>query len=229
MKITVRYFAGLRERIGQPSQILELPDGTRVRTALDITLGGLKKSHDTLPRVMMAVNGEYVEPDSELHDGDELALIPPVSGGDTEGRLLASNVFVRITGERVDPAPLVEKVRSNSDGCVVLFVGVTRDHHIGRRVLHLEYEAYQPMAEQEMTAIIERMKTGWDIGSVAVVHRVGRVDIGEASMVLAVSAPHRGPAFEAASFFVDELKKTVPIWKKEFFEDGEVWVGDEQQ
>ena len=133
---------------------------------------------------------------------------------------------VAITEGVLDPAPLVERVRSDRDGCVVTFLGVTRDHNEGRRVLRLEYEAYRPMAEQKMTEIIEEMQARWKIGSVAVVHRVGRVDVGEASMVLAVSAPHRGPAFEAAEHFVDRLKEVVPIWKKEFFEGGEVWVGD---
>ena len=138
-------------------------------------------------------------------------------------------IDVTITEGALDPAPLVGRVRSDRDGCVVTFLGVTRDHNDGRRVLHLEYEAYRPMAERKMTEVIGEMKARWDIGSVAVAHRVGRVDIGEASMVLAVSAPHRGPAFEAAQYFVDQLKKVVPIWKKEFFEGGEVWIGDERR
>ena len=138
-------------------------------------------------------------------------------------------IDVTITEGALDPAPLVESVRSDRDGCVVTFLGVTRDHNDGRRVLHLEYEAYRPMAERKMAEVIGEMKARWDIGSVAVAHRVGRVDIGEASMVLAVSAPHRGSAFEAAQHFVDQLKKVVPIWKKEFFEGGEVWIGDERR
>ena len=136
------------------------------------------------------------------------------------------NIGVTITEEMLDPAPLAERVRSDRDGCVVTFLGVTRDHNEGRRVLRLEYEAYQPMAERKMAEIIDEMKARWEIGSVAVAHRVGRVDVGETSMVLAVSAPHRAPAFEAAQYFVDQLKRVVPIWKKEFFEGGEVWIGD---
>jgi len=135
---------------------------------------------------------------------------------------------VAISTEPLDPAPLLERVRSDRDGAVVTFLGVTRDHNDGRRVLHLEYEAYQPMAEQVMTEIIGEMKARWPIGEVAVAHRVGRVDIGETSMVLAVSAAHREPAFEAALYFVDRLKEVVPIWKKEYFEGGEVWIGDDR-
>ena len=138
-------------------------------------------------------------------------------------------IDVTITEEPLDPAPLVEQVRSDRDGVVVTFLGVTRDHNEGRRVLYLEYEAYRPMAERKMAEIIDEMKARWKIGSVAVAHRVGRVDIGETSMVVAVSAPHRGPAFEAAMHFVDQLKRVVPIWKKEYCEGGEVWVGDEGQ
>jgi len=136
-------------------------------------------------------------------------------------------IDVTITEEVLDPAPLVERVRSDRDGCVVTFLGVTRDHNEGRRVLHLEYEAYRPMAERKIAEIVEEMEARYPIGSVAIAHRVGRVDVGETSLVVAVSAPHRGPAFEAASYFVDELKRVVPIWKKEVFEDGEVWVGDD--
>ena len=136
-------------------------------------------------------------------------------------------IDVTITEKRLDPAPLVERVRSDRDGCVVTFLGVTRDHNEGRRVLYLEYEAYRPMAERKMAEIIDEMKARWEIGSAAVAHRVGRVDVGETSMVVAVSAPHRGPAFEAAMHFVDRLKRVVPIWKKEFFEGGEVWIGDD--
>ena len=126
----------------------------------------------------------------------------------------------------MDPGPLTEFVRTESDGAIVTFLGVTRNHNEGRRVLYLEYEAYRPMADQVIAEIIDDMKGRYEIGQVAVAHRTGRVDIGETSMIVAVGAPHRRPAFEAALHFIDRLKQIVPIWKKEYFEGGEVWIGD---
>ena len=126
----------------------------------------------------------------------------------------------------MDPGPLTEFVRTEIDGAVVTFLGVTRNHNEGRRVLFLEYEAYRPMADKVIAEIIGEMKSRFEIGRVAIAHRTGRVDIGETSMVVAVGAAHRRPAFEAALHFIDQLKRIVPIWKKEYFEGGEVWIGD---
>ena len=133
---------------------------------------------------------------------------------------------VTITDDPLDPGPLTEFVRTESDGAIVTFLGVTRNHNEGRRVLYLEYEAYRPMADRVIAEIIDDMKCRYEIGQVAVAHRTGRVDIGEMSMVVAVGAAHRRPAFEAALHFIDRLKQIVPIWKKEYFEGGEVWIGD---
>ena len=133
---------------------------------------------------------------------------------------------ILITGEPLDPDPLTRHVTTDEDGAVVTFLGVTRDHNAGRRVEYLEYEAYRPMADEQIRAIIGEMQSRWEIGRVAIAHRTGRVDIGETSMVVAVGAPHRRPAFEAALHFIDRLKETVPIWKKEYFEGGEVWIGE---
>jgi MoaE-MoaD fusion protein len=183
---------------------------------------------------MVAVNGEYAEMTVTLHDGDEVALIPPVSGGSEKMAGPAANrqgrvrefQAIQITDMPLDAAPLIDYVRADQDGAVVTFYGVTRDHNEGRRVKYLEYEAYEPMATRKIEEIIAEMKLKWEIGRVSVAHRTGRVNIGETSMVLAVSAPHRRPAFEAALYFVDRLKEIVPIWKKEYFEGGDVWIGE---
>ena len=173
--------------------------------------------------VMLARNGVYVDRTVVVEDGDEIAVIPPVSGGSGDG---GGSEHVWVTGDEIVADEVVRLVGSDRDGAVVVFHGVTRDHNEGRSVLWLEYEAYSPMAEDMMSQIIGEMRRRWEIGDVAVCHRTGRVDIGETSMVLAVSAAHRRPAFESALYFIDRLKEVVPIWKKEYFEGGEVWIGE---
>lgn len=134
--------------------------------------------------------------------------------------------YIEIAASTLDPAVYAARVRADVNGAVVTFEGVTRNHNDGRVVLYLEYEAYRPMADRKIAELIAEMRKRWPIDRVAVGHRLGRVDIGETSLVIAVSAAHRRPAFEAALYFVDRLKEVVPIWKKEYFDGGEVWIGD---
>ncbi len=134
--------------------------------------------------------------------------------------------MILITEQPLDPNTLTDAVRADSDGALVTFEGVTRNHNDGRVVEYLEYEAYRPMADEKLRELVDEIKDRWAIDRVAVAHRIGRVDIGEISLVIAVSAAHRRPAFEAALYFVDRLKEVVPIWKKEVYEGGEVWIGD---
>ena len=228
MQVSVRLFAGLRERAKTNSLSVTLKDGATVQDAIDavsgMVQGGLKERGYT----MLAVNRQYVTGDYILKDRDELALIPPVSGGSVgiQTGLPESFQNVLITADPLDPEPLTRHVTTEEDGAVVTFLGVTRSNNVGREVDYLEYEAYRPMADEQMNVIIDEMKSRWEIGRVAVAHRTGRVDIGETSMVVAVGAPHRKPAFEAALYFVDRLKEVVPIWKKEYFKGGEVWIGE---
>lgn len=201
VKVSVRLFAQLRERAGARELELELPEGALVSDAL-VVLDDLAAG---LP-VVLAVNREYAPQDTELHAGDEIALIPPVSGG--------AAPWVRVTGEPLDPGALAARVSDARAGAVVTFTGVTRE------VDHLDYEAYEDMALERMRAIVEAAVERHGLCAAAAEHRVGRVDLSEASVAVAVSAPHRGEAFEGAREIIDELKATAPIWKRE---EGE-WV-----
>ena len=219
--VTVRLFAGVREAAGVPSVGVELAAPATIRDAVEAASRAVPGEWRLPKTVLLASNGEYGSNETVLENGDEVAIIPPVSGGAG-----AMTQEVTITDDPLDPEPLTEFVTTDVDGAVVTFLGVTRNHNEGRRVLYLEYEAYRPMADQMMAEIIGEMKSRYEIGRVAVAHRTGRVDIGETSMVVAVGAAHRRPAFEAALHFIDRLKQIVPIWKKEYFEGGEVWIGD---
>ena len=224
MRVTVLFFAGARERAGTGRVEIELDAGSSLGDAIDCALASVDREGVLPSNVMLARNGIYVDKYKHLEDGDEIAVIPPVSGGGDSNDVETSRVWV--TEEEIDADRVLGLVGSDQDGAVVVFHGVTRDHNEGRSVLYLEYEAYSPMAENVMLQIIGEMKEKWEIGEVAVCHRAGRVDIGETSMVLAVSAAHRRPAFESALYFIDRLKEVVPIWKKEYFEGGEVWIGE---
>ena len=221
VSVTVRLFAGVREAAGVSSVDLELPAPATIGDAVEAASRAVPGAWRLPKTALLASNGEYGSNETVIEDGDEVAVIPPVSGGAVNGAH-----EITITDDPLDPEPLTEFVTTDVDGAVVTFLGVTRNHNEGRRVLYLEYEAYRPMADQVIAEIIGEMKVRFEIGRVAVAHRTGRVDIGETSMVVAVGAAHRRPAFEAALHFIDRLKQIVPIWKKEYFEGGEVWIGD---
>jgi len=207
--VTIRFFAALREQAGQRERELELADGARVDDVWPaLGLG------DEPRGLVYAVNRAYVERGAPLADGDEVALIPPVSGGD----FLLSEAPLSL--ERV-----VAEVASDDAGAVATFVGTTRARSRGRDVVRLEYEAYEGMAESEMARIAAELRERHDLIAVAIHHRVGRVEIGETSVVIAVSAAHRAAALEACREAIDTLKETVPLWKKELYVGGEEWIG----
>ena len=203
----MRLFAGLRERAGYSER--ELAGVARVADVWPAL--GLGDEPDGL---LYAVNREYADAGRELADGDEVALIPPVSGGS-----------FRISGERLSLAAVVGEVEDESAGAVATFLGTVRRESRGRTVLYLEYEAYAEMAEGVMAQIAADLEQRYDLWAVAIHHRVGRVEIGEASVAIAVSAPHREDALAACKEAIDTLKQTVPLWKKEVYEGGEEWLG----
>ena len=211
MTVTVRLFAALRERAGWSQRRVELDDGARVDDVWPALALG-----EEPPGLVYARNREYVKRGAALADGDEVAVIPPVSGGG-----------FRIQAEPLDPGALVAEVADPRAGAISLFIGTTREESRGRRVIRLEYEAYAGMVETEMARIAAALQECYDVLRVAMAHRTGEVPIGEASVVIAVSAAHRGAAADACREAIDTLKRTVPIWKKEVFEGGEEWIGRE--
>ena len=209
MRVVVRLFAGLRERAGARSRELDLPEGATVADVWPaLGLG------DEPAGLLYAVNRAYVERTRALAAGDEVALIPPVSGG-----------AFRLSGEPLSLEAAVSEVASDDAGAVATFVGTTRRRSRGRDVVRLEYEAYEGMAEAEMERIAAELRARYALLDVAIHHRVGTVGVGETSVVIAVSAAHRADALAACRDAIDELKVTVPLWKKEVYEGGEEWVG----
>jgi len=209
VKVRVRLFAALRERAGSRSVEVELPDGAVVGDVWDELGFG-----DEPGGLLYAVNRDYAEKSAELSPGDEVAVIPPVSGGD-----------FRLSETPLSIDEAVAEVRTDEAGAIASFVGTTRARSRGRVVTYLEYEAYEGMAEQVMAELAESLKGRHDLCEVAIHHRIGRVDIGETSVVIAVSAPHRADALIACHEAIDELKVSVPLWKKEVYEGGEEWIG----
>ncbi len=209
MKVRVRLFAGLRERAGSGSVEVELPDGAVVGDVWSALRLGEEPGG-----LLYALNRGYAEKGVLLSSGDEVAMIPPVSGGD-----------FKLSEKPLSLEDAVSEVRSDEAGAVAAFVGTTRARSRGRDVLHLEYEAYEGMAEQVMADLASTLKARHELCEVAIHHRIGWVDIGETSVVIAVSAPHRAAALTACHEAIDELKITVPLWKKEVYEGGEEWIG----
>lgn len=214
MRIVVRLFAGLREQAGLRETAVELPAGA---TAGDVWAAlGLG---DEPSGLMLAVNRAYVERGQALADGDEVAMIPPVSGG----------APFLVTGEPLSLDAAVAEVGSAAAGAIATFVGTTRAHSRGREVVRLEYEAYEEMAVAEMERLAAGLRERHDVVGIAIHHRTGVVGPGEPSVVIAVSAAHRAPALAACAEAIDTLKLTVPLWKKEIYADGSRWLGSEAQ
>jgi MoaE-MoaD fusion protein len=220
MKVKVRLFGSLREEAGCQELEMELADNGCVadlRTALGSRFASVESLGE---RLRLAVNLELAREDQGLAEGDEVALLPPVAGGSgAEKRCTLSQ-------DPLDEAEIVKRVSARDTGGIVTFVGTVRDHARGHAIEFLEYEAYPEMAEREMEKIADEAAARWPGTRVAMAHRVGHLEIGDAAVVIAACAPHRAEAFEACRFAIDTLKVTVPIWKKEVAVDGEYWVDD---
>jgi MoaE-MoaD fusion protein len=206
MSVTVKVFAGLRERAGWGERELEAASVAEVWPQLGLG--------DEPAGLLYAVNQEYADRSRALMDGDEVAIIPPVSGG-----------AFRLVDRPIDLDAVVAEVEDERAGAIATFQGTVRRQSRGRQVIALEYEAYAGMAEKIMSEIAERAKERHDLCKVAIAHRTGRCEVGDVSVVIAVSAAHRHPALTACSEIIDELKGRVPLWKKELYEGGEEWIG----
>ncbi|TMG33014.1 MAG: hypothetical protein E6H93_02695 [Chloroflexi bacterium] len=221
MNVRVVLFAKPRELVGQPNLELALPAGA---TAAD-AWSQLSSRYDLgpLPRSFRcAVNSEYAGWNDPLKEGDELAVIPPVSGGAIGER----HGLVALREEPLDPAAIADRIRSIDEGALVVFEGIVRAHSRGKQVRALVYEAYGSMAQKQMEQLADEARRRWSILDLTVVHRTGTLQVGEISVVIAVTASHRGEAFDACEWLIDELKHTVPIWKKEVYTEGEAWIDD---
>jgi molybdopterin synthase catalytic subunit len=211
-------FARYREAAGHDRVEVDIPDGGSVEAAWAAVVMRHPELDRFRPYTLFAIGTDYVQSDATLRPGEELCCFPPVSGG-------ADDLY-RVTDQPLSEAALSEAVADPEVGGIVAFSGVVRNETGGRRVKFLEYEAHPPMAEAKMREIGEAVRARWaGVRRVAMAHRIGRLEIGEASVIIAVGAAHRREAFEACRFAIDRLKETVPVWKKEHFEDGEVWVG----
>ena len=223
MKVVVRLFGALREEVGERELSLDLRDGAtavELRELLATQYAGFDQLGD---RLATSVNRELVPADSVLSEGDEVAFLPPVSGGSAALPEVARCTLSELP---LDENEVTARVTGRDAGGVVTFVGAVRDRARGREIEHLEYEAYPEMAVREMEKIAEQAAARWPGTRVAIAHRTGHLEIGEAAVVIAAAAPHRAEAFEACRFAIDTLKQTVPIWKKEVAVDGQYWVDD---
>jgi len=216
MKIRVRLFAAMKDIIGRREIVLEVPEGTTASELLRRFAVEYPRLQALQPSLLVAVNREYVEAARALKDGDEVAYIPPVSGG--------ADLY-EVTESPLSLDGLVMVVRQNTSGAVATFLGVVREFARGRRVSFLEYDAYPEMATATMRRIGEEIRLRWPVDRIAIVHRIGRLEIGEASIAIAVSSAHRREALEACAFAIERVKEIVPIWKKEVWTDGAEWIG----
>lgn len=220
MEVVVRYFAIVREIVGRSVEHLQLSESATAGEVFDGLVGEHPRLERLKPVTMLMVNKVYVTEDHKLRDGDELALIPPVSGG--------AQARFRVQSEPLDPRLIESLVAHPGAGAIATFIGTVRDHGRDRAVTHLEYEAYAPAAELKLAEIGEEIRERWGVDHVAIAHRVGSLAIGEASVVISVASAHRDAAFEACRYAIERIKEIVPVWKKEHYADGAVWLGSER-
>ncbi|HYP06689.1 MAG TPA: molybdenum cofactor biosynthesis protein MoaE [Bryobacteraceae bacterium] len=223
MRVKVLFFGQLKDITGLSEDSAELAAGASLEAIFDHYAAQYPRMRDLRPSIVIARNHQFAEASTPVAEGDEIAFLPPVSGGALKG---GRNIF-ELTRQPIDSASVRERVLTPEDGAVVVFEGVVRNNTKGRATKFLDYECYEPMALKTMQQIGEEIAQSHAITQIAMVHRLGRMEISEISVLIVVSAPHRKPAFDAAFEGINRLKKLVPIWKKEHFADGEVWVDGE--
>lgn len=225
MRVRILFFGMLKELAGQASDTIDLAEGASVAEVLRHYESQIPRLKEAMSSLAVAVNQEYARPDTKLNAGDEIALLPPVSGGVLEQ--LGSRSHAKIVREVIDTQQVVGALKRGEDGAALVFEGIVRNQTRGRKTLYLEYEAYEQMAVTQLENLATESLEKFQVRDVAIVHRLGRLEIGETSVLIAVASAHRAAAFEACRWLIDTLKRTVPIWKKEFFEDGAVWADGE--
>jgi MoaE-MoaD fusion protein len=229
MRVRVLFFGALKDIVGRAEESLELPAQATLASVFEAYCQRFETLRERRPSILFARNREFATPETGLMENDEVAFLPPVSGGSGRELNIADpegHRFV-ITRKPIDSQQLARCLQRPEDGAVVVFEGVVRDNTKGRRTTHLEYECYEPMAIEHMARIGRELAARFEIGRIGMIHRLGRLEIGEASVAVIATSPHRRPAFEAALEGINRLKREVPIWKKEYFADGAVWVDGE--
>lgn len=224
MRVKVLFFGVLKDIVGTAEDTIEVAPEATLATVFQAYAERFETLRNKRPSILFARNRDFATGETGLAENDEIAFLPPVSGGSGEP---ANGHHYSIVREPIDSKRLSSELKRPEDGAVVIFEGVVRDNTKGRPTLFLEYECYQPMALAQMRRIGDEIAQQFAIGRIGIVHRLGRLQIGEASVAVVAAAPHRRPAFEAALEAIDRLKREVPIWKKEFFADGAVWVDGE--
>jgi molybdopterin synthase catalytic subunit/molybdopterin converting factor small subunit len=227
MRVRVLFFGQLKEIVGRGEDYAELADGARLEDLFTRYGQRYPKLAGFRHSVVASVNQSFVDWASPLVMGDEVAFLPPVSGGAGATAVAPSEIIIELVRRPIDTGGTTARLKAPRDGAIVVFEGIVRNESAGRPTLYLEYEAYEAMAVKQMGVIASAMRGQLGADSVALIHRLGRLEIGETSVLIAVTSAHRRAAFEACRYGIDTLKRTVPIWKKEYFEDGAVWAEGE--
>jgi molybdopterin synthase catalytic subunit/molybdopterin converting factor small subunit len=238
MQVRVLLFGVLKDLTGRAADTVTLPAGATLADLLARYQSEFPRLVPYAPTLALSVNQQYAPAATPLHENDEVALLPPVSGGTSAGASAGTSAerttnaaahiaAVALVRSRIETETVVNVVRRDQDGAVVVFEGTARNNTRGRRTLYLDYEGYEPMAEAELRRLVSEARSRFPIRDAAIVHRLGRLEIGETSVLIVVASAHRAAAFDACRWLIDTLKQTVPIWKKEHFADGAVWADGE--
>jgi molybdopterin converting factor subunit 1 len=234
MRVKVLFFGMLKDIVGSSEEQLNVSEGAQLENIFEHYAGRFPRLRELASSIVLARNQEFSDVSARVSEGDEVAFLPPVSGGSAPAQLEythqihdAAGHFFALTRRPIHTRTIITSLLAGEDGAVITFEGAVRNNTQGRRTLYLDYECYEPMAIKTLAAIGREIAASHQIGRVAMVHRLGRMEIGETSVAVIVTAPHRRPAFDAALEGINRLKRLVPIWKKEYFVDGEVWVEGE--